>query len=93
VAVVAVFWITTATDAYYASEPVIAQGPKALKLQTLNNALTKALAIFGQKCPWPSLRASREYHYVILFVPSFLLRRHAVLFGTAEKLVITAAIK
>jgi hypothetical protein len=48
--------------------------------------LTKALAIFGQKFrPWPSLRASHEYHYVILFFPSFLLHRHALLFGGAEK--------
>jgi hypothetical protein len=56
--------------------------PKALKLQALNKALT----IFGRKFrPWPSLRASREYHYVILFFASFLLRRRALLFGRAEK--------
>jgi hypothetical protein len=35
--------------------------PKALKLQALNKALT----IFGQKFhPWPSLGASREYHFI-----------------------------
>jgi hypothetical protein len=57
-----------------------------LKLQALNKALTKALVIFGQKFrPWPSLRASREYQYVILFFPSFLLHRCALLFGGAEK--------
>ncbi|KAJ6494299.1 hypothetical protein C8R45DRAFT_987870, partial [Mycena sanguinolenta] len=41
--------------------------PKALKLQGLNKALVKALAIFGRKFrPWPSLRASRVYYYVII---------------------------
>jgi hypothetical protein len=60
--------------------------PKALKLQALNKALTKALAIFSRKFrPWPSLRESREYHYVILFSPSFLLRRRTLLFDGAEK--------
>ncbi|KAJ6590923.1 hypothetical protein B0H10DRAFT_1960903 [Mycena sp. CBHHK59/15] len=35
--------------------------PKALKLQGLNKALAKAMAIFGRKFrPWPSLRASRS---------------------------------
>jgi hypothetical protein len=37
--------------------------------------LTKALAIFGRKFrPWPSLRASREYHLIFPVFSSLLTR-------------------